>query len=247
MSIVTQAQLRALQAVGRIVRLALEAMRERVAVGISTAELDDVAADVLAGHGARSASRLVYDFPGSACISVNEEIVHGVPGERRLAAGDVVKLDVVAEKDGFVADAAVTVSVEPASELARRLVACAEAALAQALQVARVGNCVNDIGRAVEDEVHNHGFAVLRELTGHGVGRTVHERPTIPNYYDIRFRQPLTEGLVIAIEPIICAGSGRMLTAPDGWTVLTADGAPSAHYEQTVVVTRGEPILLTAA
>ena len=247
MSIVSQAQLRALRVIGRVVRQALSAMRERVSPGVSTRELDEVAARVLQEHGARSASKLVYNFPGSACISVNEEIVHGVPGNRLVAAGDVVKLDVVAEKDGFVADAALTVVVPTGSAECLRLAACAESAFVRALEAARVGNCVNDIGRAIEDEVHDQGFSIVRELTGHGVGRTVHERPTIPNYFDPRFRHRLTEGLVLAIEPIISAGSGRMIASPDGWTVLTADGAPSAHHEHTLVVTRDEPILLTAA
>jgi methionyl aminopeptidase len=247
MSITSQAELKALRAVGRVVRLALQAMRRRVAPGVSTRELDDAAARVLEEGGARSAPRLVYDFPGCACISVNDEIVHGVPGQRIVRPGDVVKLDVVAEKDGFIADAAITVPVPPVSDQARRLIDCVESAFQRAMSVARVGRRVNDIGRAVELEVRDRGFSVVRQLTGHGVGRSIHEKPTIPNFYDPRRRRPLTEGLVVAVEPIVCAGTGRAVTSADGWTVRTADCSPSAHFEHTLVITDGEPILLTAA
>jgi len=247
MSITSQTELKALRAVGRVVRLALEAMRRRVGPGVSTRELDDAAARVLEEQGARSAPRMVYDFPGCACVSVNDEIVHGVPGQRIVRPGDVVKLDVVAEKDGFIADAAITVPVPPVTDETRRLIACVESAFRQAMRVARVGRRVNDIGRAVELEVHDHGFAVVRQLTGHGVGRSIHEKPTIPNYYDPRRRHSLTEGLVVAIEPIVCAGNGRAITSPDGWTVRTADCSASAHHEHTLVITSGDPILLTAA
>jgi methionyl aminopeptidase len=247
MSIVTEQQLRALREVGRIVRLALEAMRARLAPGVSTAELDRAAAEVLAANGAGAAPQRIYNFPGSACISVNEEIVHGIPGERVVLPGDLVKLDVTAEKGGFVADAAITVAVPPVDPEAERLIACVEAAFGRAIDVVRAGNCVSDIGRAVEDEVRSRGFSIVRELTGHGIGRAIHEKPPVPNYFDRRFRQRLTEGLVLAVEPIIAAGNGRSIGSPDGWTVLTADGSLAAHFEQTLVVSSGEPILLTAA
>jgi methionyl aminopeptidase len=247
MSIVSLAQLEALRRVGRIVRVALEAMRDRVRPGISTLELDRVAADVLAGHGAYAAPKRIYRFPGTACISVNDEIVHGVPGARVIAAGDVVKLDVTAGKDGFVADAAITVLVPPVEERNRRLVECAETAFERAIEVVRHGNRVCDIGLAVEDAVHAGGFSVVPELTGHGVGRTIHEQPVIPNYYDRRHRRRLTEGMVLAVEPIISAGSGRAVEGADGWTLRTRDGSVAAHVEHTVVVTGSRPILLTAA
>lgn len=247
MSITSQAELKALRAVGRVVRLALEAMRRRVVPGVSTRELDAAAARVLEEQGARSAPHLIYDFPGCACISVNDEIVHGVPGPRIVRPGDVVKLDVVAEKDGFIADAAISVPVPPVTEETRRMVACVESAFRQAMSVARVGRRVNDIGRVIESEVCAHGFSVVPQLTGHGVGRSIHEKPTIPNYYDPRRRRPLTEGLVVAVEPIVCAGSGKTVTSPDGWTVRTADCSTAAHHEHTLVITSGEPILLTAA
>ncbi|HEX2224349.1 MAG TPA: type I methionyl aminopeptidase [Thermoanaerobaculia bacterium] len=251
MSIDSEKDLEGLRRIGRIVRLALEAMRKRVRPGVTTGELDEVGAEVLAKNGARSAPNLVYDFPRSICISVNDEAVHGIPGDRALAPGDVLKLDTTAEKDGYMADAAITVVVPPAPETARRLAACAQEAFFQAMKAARVGNRVNDIGRAVEAEVRRQGFSVLRDLSGHGIGRSIHEEPSVPNYYDPYSRHPLTEGLVLAVEPIISAGtsarSARTVTDADGWTVRTADGSLAAHFEHTIVITRGRPILLTAA
>jgi methionyl aminopeptidase len=247
MSIDSDKDLEGLRRIGRIVRLALEAMKKRVGAGITTGELDEIGAEVLARHGARSAPRLVYDFPRSICISVNDEAVHGIPGDRVLAPGDLVKLDTTAEKDGYMADAAITVAVTPSAAPARRLAACAQAAFFQAMKAARAGNRVNDIGRAVEAEVKRHGFSVLRDLSGHGIGRSIHEEPSVPNYYDPYSRQILTEGLVLAVEPIIAAGARRTVTDRDGWTVRTSDGSLAAHFEHTIVITRGRPMLLTAA
>jgi len=201
---------------------------------------------VMAENGARSAPATVYKFPGSNCISLNEEAVHGVPGQRELRPGDLLKLDVTIEKDGFMADAAETVPVGEVTPEAQRLMACARRAFEKAMLVARAGFRVSEIGRAVEREVRRDGFSVIRELGGHGIGRTIHEQPRIPNYPDPEARELLTEGLVIAVEPIIAAGSGRTILAEDGWTMKTADRRPAAHYEHTIVVTKGAPILLTA-
>lgn len=247
MSIRNHSQLEKLRAIGRIVRLALDTTAARVRAGITTAELSETGARVLAAHGAESAPPKVYDFPGALCISVNEEAIHGIPGDRVLCEGDLVKLDLVAEKDGYYADAAVTVAVGTASEPAAALVRCAETAFHLGARVARAGNRVCDIGRAVERETERCGFQVMRELCGHGVGGTIHEPPSIPNYYDPRCRARLTEGLVITIEPIIAAGRGRGVLQRDRWTIRTADSSLSAHYEHTIVITKGEPILLTAA
>ena len=247
MSIQSQAELRKLQAIGRIVGLTLDAMRAAVRPGITTSELDRIGAAVLAKHGAESSPPKVYGFPGTACISVNEEAIHGVPGSRALVEGDLVTLDVTAEKDGFVADAAVTEKVGKVSAIAEALVRCAESAFRQALKVARAGERVHEIGRAVEREVRRCGFSVLREYCGHGVGRAIHEEPTVPNFYDPRYRARLTRGLVITIEPIISAGNGKAKVQADKWTVRTTDGALSAHYEHSMVITEGEPLLLTVA
>jgi len=247
MSIETDDQLLALQAIGRIVGRTLRALAGHVRPGISTAELDVIGARLLAAEGARSAPPLVYGFPGAVCISINDEIVHGVPGPRLIAPGDLVKLDLTAEKDGFMADAAVTVAVPPASEVALRLATCAQRAFVRATREARALRRVSDIGAAVEREVRRDGFSVVRELCGHGIGRTIHEEPQILNYWDPRRRTRLNEGLVITIEPIISAGSGSAYLSSDRWTMKTADGSLSAHFEHTIVITRDAPILLTAA
>jgi methionyl aminopeptidase len=240
-------ELEGMQAAGAVVRLMLDAMRDEVRAGITTAELDDVGAGVMRQHGAQSAPALVYQFPGVSCISLNDEAVHGIPGPRALQDGDLVKLDVTIEKDGFMADAALTVAVGEVTEERRNLIACAERAFAKAMLVARAGFRVWEIGRAVEREVRRSGFAVIRELSGHGIGRTIHEAPRVPNYPDTRDNQVLTEGLVITVEPIIAAGSGKVFVAPDKWTMITEDHGASAHYEHTIVITKGAPMLLTAA
>jgi len=228
------------------VRQVLEAMKKEVRPGVTTAELDAIGARVMEANGARSAPASVYGFPGSNCISLNEEAVHGVPGNRSLRTGDLLKLDVTVEKNGFMADAAETVAVGVVTDEAQRLMACARRAFEKAMLVARAGFRVSEIGRVIEREVRRNGFSVIRELGGHGIGRTIHEEPRIPNYADPDARHILTQGLVIAVEPIIAAGSGRAVLAKDGWTMKTADRRPAAHYEHTIVVTDGTPVLLTA-
>ena len=247
MSIETDEELEALRAIGRIVGKTLRALAAEVRPGISTAELDAIGAKLLAAEGAVSAPPLVYGFPGALCISINDEIVHGIPGARRIAPGDLVKLDLTAEKDGFMADAALTVAVPPASDAALRLAACAERAFQRAMREARARRRVSDIGAAVEREVQRSGFSVVRELCGHGIGRTIHEDPQVLNYWDPRQRARLTEGLVITVEPIIAAGRGDAFLAPDGWTMKTSDHSLAAHFEHTLVITRDAPLLLTAA
>jgi methionyl aminopeptidase len=248
MSIKTEAELRGMRAAGRVVAEALAAMRARVAPGVTTLELDAVAAKILARHGARSGPQLDYDFPGVTCISVGDEVVHGIPGDRRLAAGELVKLDVTVELDGFYADACDTVAVAPAPSAATRLVGAAQRALRHGLQAAIAGAPLNAIGAAVEHSVRRDGFSVCIGLTGHGIGRRIHEPPTVPNQHMAALREPLTDGLVIAIEPMIAAGSGAVALADDGWTVCTLDGGQAAHAEHTVMIRSGRPpLVLTAA
>jgi len=247
MSITSKDDWKGLREVGRVVRLTLDELERHAQAGITTAELDRVAADTFAAHGARSAPALVYGFPGTVLISINDEVVHGIPGPRRLKVGDVVKLDVTAEKGGYIADAARTIVVGNPSSEAQRLAACVQAAFEVALRVARAGNLVSEIGRAIEAEVTRRGFSVIRALEGHGIGRTIHEAPSVPNYYDAGQRDILTDGLVMTIEPIISCGSGEAFQDRDGWTVRTKDGSLSAHHEHTIVITRTRPVLLTAA
>ena len=247
MSIHSAEELAHLRAIGSIVAGTLRKMAAAVHPGITTAELDEIAKREFEKQGAQSSPVAVYNFPGATCISVNSEVVHGIPGGTTLRAGDLVKLDVTAQKDGYVADAAISVTVEPASVTSKRLAACAQSAFHKALGAARAGNRVSAIGRAVEREVKDCGFEVLRQWCGHGVGRSIHEAPTVPNYYDPGDREVLTEGLVITIEPIITAGRDTSYVSDDGWTVITGDGALSAHHEHTIVITKGAPIVLTAA
>jgi methionyl aminopeptidase len=247
MSIDSDADWEGLKKAARVARLTLDLLASHVRPGVTTGELDALAAALFVAHGARSAPAIVYGFPGTVLISINDEIVHGIPGVRAIASGDVVKLDVTVEKDGYVADAARSIVVAPGGVTARRIVACAEAAFDAALSVARAGVRVNEIGRAVEREVRRRGFTVCQGLTGHGVGRTIHEEPKVPNQYDRFQRDVLTEGLVLTIEPMVSAGSARVVQASDGWTLRTKDGSLSAHHEHTVVITRGAPVVLTTA
>lgn len=247
MSIKTPEELAGMRAAGRVVREMLEAMKLAARSGITTGELDAIGAEVMRAHGARSAPALVYGFPGVSCISVNDEIVHGIPGRRRLRNGDLLKLDVTIEKDGFMADAAESIVVGSVNGVGQRLSECAQRAFESAMKAAKVGNRVSEIGQAVEQEVRSSGFFVIRELGGHGIGRTIHERPSVPNFADPFAKTVLTEGLVITVEPIIASRSGRALLAQDGWTMRTADRGLAAHYEHTLMITSDEPLLFTAA
>jgi methionyl aminopeptidase len=246
MSITSEADWRGLREVGSVVQFTLDALERHTIPGITTGELDQIAKEIFDNNGTRSAPGLTYGFPKTVLISVNDEIVHGIPGRRVLRRGDVVKLDVTAEKDGYIADAARTVVLEGANDVSKRLAKCAEAAFDAALLVARAGNRVNMIGRAVQDTVRRSGFSVVPSLEGHGVGRTIHEPPNVPNYFNRHQKDVLTEGLVITIEPLIAAGRGAVYQDSDGWTIRTTDGSVTAHHEHTLVVTSGDPVLLTA-
>jgi methionyl aminopeptidase len=246
MSVGSRKDVQALLAAGRVVTEALARMRALVKPGATTAELDRAAAEVFARRGARSAPQLAYDFPGVTCISVNDEAVHGIPGSRRIAAGDLVKLDVTAELRGYMADAAITVPVPPVAPEDAELCAAAEAGLAAGIAAARAGSTTGAVGAAVEAEVERRGFRVLRELAGHGIGRTIHEPPSVPNFGAAGQGDPLTDGLVITIEPIISPRTRTARQVGDGWTVATDDGGRSAHVEHTIIVRRGHPLILTA-
>jgi methionyl aminopeptidase len=245
-SIETVEELEGMRAAGRVVAAALRAMREAVRPGVSTGELDEVGGSVFRAAGARSGPQLDYGFPGVNCISVNDEAVHGIPGERRLRDGDLVKLDVTAELDGFYADACVSVPVGAVRPEVAGLVGTAEAALADGIAAATAGAPLNAIGAAVDRTVRRGGHAVCKELAGHGIGRRIHESPDVPSFYDPRLSQALTEGLVLTIEPIIATGTGAIRGADDGWTFCTSDGTLSAHAEHTLVITGGAPLILTA-
>jgi methionyl aminopeptidase len=240
-------QLEGLKRVGRVVAETLRILRSAVAPGVATGELDDRASAVFAAHGARSGPVITYSYPGSVCISVDEEVVHGVPGQRRLEAGELVSLDVAAELDGYHADAAVTVAVGRVDDRRRRLMIATRSALTAGINAARPGRRLRDVGAAIEREVRRHGFEVFRELTGHGIGRSMHEEPTVYNWAAPDATGRLAPGLVMTIEPMVGVRAPRLRVTRDGWTVVTSDGSPAAHAEHTIMVTSGRPRVLTGA
>jgi methionyl aminopeptidase len=244
MTIQSANDLASMRAVGRLVGSAIREMRAAVVPGMTTEQLDGVGERFLRRHGARSAPQLTYDFPGFNCISVNEEIVHGVPGPRVLKAGDVVKIDVTAELDGYIADSAVTVIIPPVAARAHNLAQSAKAAFKRAAKVAAANVRVADLGREVEAEVERWGHAVVHEMCGHGVGRGLHEPPSVPNFFSPFTPGRLVDGMVIALEPIVSESKTAVVEGEDGWTIRTANGCLAAHYEHTVLVgERGVEIL----
>jgi methionyl aminopeptidase len=232
---------------GRILGRTLAALRDVVRPGISTGELDKVAEDFIRSHeGAVPAFKGLYGFPGAICISVNEEIVHGIPSRKRvLHDGDIVSLDVGVLYESFYTDAAVTVPVGEVDETSRRLLDVTREALDAGIDAARLGNHIGDIGHAVQTVVERNGFSVVRELVGHGVGHGPHEEPQVPNHGKPKRDKRLLPGLTIAIEPMVNVGRPGTRTLADKWTVVTADGARSAHFEHTVAVTDDGPRILT--
>lgn len=246
MCIETAQDLQGLIRVGRIVGLTLQEMESQVRPGMTTKQLDMIGAKVLRQHHARSAPILTYNFPGVTCISINNEAAHGIPSQRVIQPGDVIKIDVSATRDGYFADAAITVLVPPVIVEHQRLYACAQAAFAAAATVARANTPVNELGRAAEQTTRQCGYSVIYGLPGHGVGRALHEWPTVPTVYRRTARERLPEGQVITIEPHITLGKGSMITASDNWTLKTQDGSVAAAYEHTIVVTKEQPILVTA-
>lgn len=235
-----------LRHIGRIVAQSLRTLEAAVRPGMSTAELDAQAGELLKAADARSAPYITYKFPGNACISINDEATHGIPGGRIIRPGDLVKIDLSAEAEGYFADAAITVAVPPVSARARKLTNCTRTALDAACAVAVAGKPFSQIGGAIQRVAQEEGFAVIPSLTAHGVGRALHEEPTVHMHFDPRDKRLLTEGMVITIEPHITTGKGRIYQAKDGWTLLTRDNGAVAQFEHTVVITKGRPLVVTA-
>ena len=223
----------------------LAAVAHEVQPGRTTAELDALAAELIAKFGGKSAFLGYKGFPGNICVSVNEEVVHGIPCRRRVQYGDIVSLDVGMVLEGFVGDNATTVAVGVVEPRTQQLLRVTEQALFAGIAAARAGNRVGDISHAVQTTVESQGFSVVREFVGHGVGRKMHEEPQIPNYGRAGDGPKLKPGMTLAIEPMINAGTSDVVMLTDGWTVVSADGAPSAHFEHTVLVTEGDAEILT--
>jgi methionyl aminopeptidase len=213
--------------------------------GVTTRQIDNLAAMIIQANGGRSAFLGYRKFPCHTCISVNEEVVHGLAGERQLKFGDIVSLDIGVAYRGFIGDTAKTVAVGGCSVAAQRLMDVTERALYEGIAAARAGNRVTDISRAVQEYVEGNHYSVVREFVGHGVGRTMHEEPQVPNFVDRTSNQRLRPGMTLAIEPMVNAGSASVKILKDNWTVVTQDGSLSAHFEHTVLITDKEPEILT--
>lgn len=248
MQLKTPDDIRRIHDAGRIVRAVLDEVVAAAQAGVSTGELDRIAEDRTRAMGARPAFKGYLGYPASVCISVNDEVVHGIPSPARvLRAGDVVGLDFGAVLEGFFGDAAETVIVGKGVPEAERLVAATREALARAIAAATPGGRIGDIGAAVQGHVEPLGFSVVREFVGHGIGRKLHEPPQVPNYGTGGTGPRLRPGMVLAIEPMVNAGGPEVRTLDDGWTAVTADGSLSAHFEHTVAVTETGPMVLTLA
>ena len=247
MTVDSERDIEGLKAIGQVVALTLQEMKRHVRPGITTRELDEIGGEVLRKHGAHSAPRLVYNFPGETCISLNDEAAHGIPGMRRIEPGDLVNLDVSAEMDGYFADSGLSVGVPPVSTEKQRLLDCAQAALRHAMRVARADVKMNLIGLEVERQAQRCGFTILRDLCGHGVGRSIHETPhNVLNFFYRQDERLLEDGQVLTIEPFLSNGSQRVFPGKDGWTLRTEGGHLSAQFEHALVIRRGRPLVTTA-
>ena len=241
------AELERMREAGRLVAEVLAELKTVVAPGVNTADLDRLAEKRITEAGATPAFKGYHGYPATICASINEEVIHGIPsGRRELVEGDIISIDVGAVLDGYFGDSAITLPVGKVSEEAALLLRATEESLYKAIEAARPGNRVSDIGHAVQKHVEAYGFSVVREFVGHGIGQKMHEEPQVPNYGQPGHGPRLAEGMVIAIEPMVNAGSPAVKVLADGWTAVTRDGSLSAHFEHTVAVTAGEPWILTA-
>ena len=239
-------ELEKMRRAGRVVGEILEILQAAVRPGVTTQELDEIAEREIRARGATPSFKGYRGFPATICTSINSEIVHGIPGNRVLKEGDLIKLDAGAIVEGFHGDSAVTVPVGEVSEEALKLIETTERSLQAGIAEAKSGNRIHDIGAAVQTTAEGAGFSVVREYVGHGIGRALHEDPPVPNYGKAGTGLKLEPGLVIAIEPMVNVGSYETRLLPDGWTVVTADGALSAHFEHTIAITDNGPEVLTA-
>jgi len=245
LTIKTSAELEVMRQAGAIVANVLRRVALACQPGVSTKELDALAAAYVREQGAEPSFKGYHGYPASLCVAVNEEVVHSIPGPRKLREGDIVGLDFGAYFNGLHADAALTVPVGKISDEAGRLLKVTEEALYLGIAQARVGNRVGDISNAIQRHVERHGYSVVRQLVGHGVGRSLHEKPEVPNYGQPGCGLKLRDGMTLAIEPMVNQGVWEVRFMPDQWTVVTADGKLSAHFEHTIAVTKDGPRILT--
>jgi len=234
-----------IEASNQIVARTLDLIENAIEPGMSLLELDRMAEDFILSQGARPAFKGYMGYPATLCISVDDEVVHGIPNDRVLEEGQIVGVDCGAEKDGYFGDSARTFAVGPVDPEKQKLMDVTRESLFKGIEQARPGNYVSDIGHAVQSYVESHGYSVVRELVGHGIGTELHEDPQVPNYGVPKQGYKLREGMCLAIEPMINAGKKDVYTADDGWTVLTKDGLPSAHFEHTIVIEKDGPRILS--
>ena len=234
-----------MRAAGSVAAEVLNLVGSWIRPGVTTREIDTYAANLIKERGAKSAFLGYRKYPGHVCISVNEQVVHGLPNDRRVNFGDIISLDVGVVYRGYIGDTAKTVAVGGCDLLAQKLMDVTERALYEGIGQALAGNRVVDISRAIQKYVETNGFSVVREFVGHGVGRSMHEEPQVPNFVDGKSSPKLRPGMTIAIEPMVNAGKPAVEILNDGWTVVTRDGMPSAHFEHTVLITENEPEILT--
>jgi len=242
----SEKDIRALKMIGRICALALRKMMQAVMPGITTRELDEIGNAFLKVEGARSAPQVMYKFPGATCISVSPVIAHGIPGDYVLKQTDLIHIDVSAELDGYYADTGASLTVAAHRPETDKLLEATQATLMKALHAAKAGQKLNEIGKAVFQEAQQHGFNVIYDLAGHGIGHKLHEAPQqILNFYDPKDQRVLNDGLVLAIEPFLTTGRGRVVEEKDRWSLRTTDRTLAAQFEHTIIVTKNEPIILT--
>ena len=246
MTIQTKEDVTHLRKIGEIVALTRQAMINALAVGMSTQELDQIGRDVLTRHGARPAPELCYGFPGATCISINEQVAHAIPGPRKIRNGDLVNIDVSAELDGYFADTGASVPVGNTPAVAKRLCAATQEALQSCLHVARAGNKMAELQRVIQQTAQRNRFSVIQNLAGHGIGRHLHESPShVPDNSKGKDRRRFQPGMVLTIEPFLSTGPTYAKDTGDGWTLVTAPGYWNAQFEHTLIITDGEPIVLT--
>jgi methionyl aminopeptidase len=241
----SERDIEAMRAAGSVAAEVLNLVGNWIRPGVTTKEIDTYAANLIKERGAKSAFLGYRKYPGHACISVNDQVVHGLPNDRRVNFGDIISLDVGVIYRGYIGDTAKTVAVGGCDLLAQKLMDVTERALYEGIGQALAGNRVVDISRAIQKYVESNGFSVVREFVGHGVGRSMHEEPQVPNFVDGKSSPKLRPGMTIAIEPMVNAGKPAVEILNDGWTVVTRDGMPSAHFEHTVLITENEPEILT--
>jgi methionyl aminopeptidase len=247
MIVKSEREIATMRQAGWIVAVVLEVLKKELRVGMTTKELDDITAGELVKMGAKPSFKGYHGYPANLCVSINDEIVHGIPGERIINDGDIVSLDLGVIYDGFQGDAAVSVVVGNGSHQARKLIEVTEGALKAGIYAARHGARLGDVSVAIQYYAESRGYSVVREYTGHGIGRQMHEKPQIPNFGRSGEGPELKKGMTLALEPMVNIGDWRTRIGSDGWLVLTEDGNLSAHFEHTIAITDGKPEVLTSA